>query len=114
MPLVSCLCQVSVAPTPCAVCLPQGDTKTTDYRMFLTAEGDEVVSPWHDLHLKNDDGTFNFVCEIPKNTSAKMEVATVRPLHSAPEHSATTPPAHLAASPSCHFGQRRPAACLEL
>ena len=23
-------------------------------------------------------GTFNFVCEIPKDTSAKMEVATVR------------------------------------
>ena len=36
------------------------------------------VSAWHDIPLQNDDGSFNFVCEIPKETSAKMEVATVR------------------------------------
>jgi len=36
------------------------------------------VSPWHDVALRNTDGTVNFVCEIPKDTMAKMEVATVR------------------------------------
>ncbi len=35
------------------------------------------MSPWHDVSLWNTDGTVNFVCEIPKDTMAKMEVATV-------------------------------------
>lgn len=35
------------------------------------------MSPWHDVALRNDDGTLNFVCEIPKDTWAKNEVATV-------------------------------------
>merc|ERR1712078_76930 len=37
------------------------------------------ISPWHDIPLKNADGTVNFICEIPKETSAKMEVATDEP-----------------------------------
>lgn len=36
-----------------------------------------ILSPWHDVTLYNKDGTVNFICEIPKETSAKMEVATV-------------------------------------
>ena len=36
------------------------------------------VSPWHDVPLENGDGSYNFICEIPKETAAKMEVATVR------------------------------------
>ena len=35
------------------------------------------ISPWHDIPLQAKDGLYNFVCEIPKETSAKMEVATV-------------------------------------
>ncbi|XP_021284779.1 soluble inorganic pyrophosphatase 6, chloroplastic-like isoform X3 [Herrania umbratica] len=35
-----------------------------------------AVSPWHDIPLHLGDGVFNFVVEIPKDTSAKMEVAT--------------------------------------
>ena len=34
------------------------------------------ISPWHDIPLRAGDGLFNMVCEIPKNTNAKMEVAT--------------------------------------
>ncbi|KAH9655321.1 Soluble inorganic pyrophosphatase 6 [Citrus sinensis] len=34
------------------------------------------VSPWHDIPLQLGDGVFNFVVEIPKESSAKMEVAT--------------------------------------
>lgn len=34
------------------------------------------VSPWHDIPLHLGDGVFNFVVEIPKESSAKMEVAT--------------------------------------
>ncbi|XP_028066523.1 soluble inorganic pyrophosphatase 6, chloroplastic-like [Camellia sinensis] len=35
-----------------------------------------MVSPWHDIPLHLGDGVFNFIVEIPKETSAKMEVAT--------------------------------------
>lgn len=34
------------------------------------------VSPWHDIPLHTGDGAFNFIVEIPKESSAKMEVAT--------------------------------------
>jgi len=54
---------------------PKGDNTTTDFRIFFESEG-KTVSPWHDIPLYNDDGTVNFICEIPKETSAKMEVAT--------------------------------------
>jgi inorganic pyrophosphatase len=41
------------------------------------------VSPWHDIPLYAaagaDGGLINFVCEIPKETSAKMECATDEP-----------------------------------
>jgi len=52
-----------------------GDFPSFDFRIFFT-EGGKKVSPWHDIPLYNDDGTLNFVCEIPKETQAKMEVAT--------------------------------------
>lgn len=37
------------------------------------------VSPWHDIPLHMGDGVFNFIVEIPKESSAKMEVATDEP-----------------------------------
>ena len=49
-----------------------GNKYTKKYSMFLHG-----MSFWHDIPLVNDKkGTFNFVCEIPKNTRAKMEVMT--------------------------------------
>ncbi len=41
--------------------------------MFLKS-GDTVVSPWHDVPMHADvgAGTLNFICEIPKNTKAKV------------------------------------------
>ena len=36
------------------------------------------VSPWHNIPLHAGKGLYNFVAEIPKNSSAKFEVATVR------------------------------------
>mmetsp|Transcript_2378 Transcript_2378/g.7984 ORF Transcript_2378/g.7984 Transcript_2378/m.7984 type:complete len:320 (-) Transcript_2378:69-1028(-) len=53
-----------------------GDADSTDFRIFFKDDASKTVSPWHDIPLKCGDGTFNFVCEIPKETSAKMEVAT--------------------------------------
>ena len=58
----------------------QGGANTKEYRQFVQHEGKDI-SAWHDIPLQNEDGTFNFVCEIPKETSAKMEVATVSAQH---------------------------------
>jgi hypothetical protein len=41
-------------------------------------EGNTKISPWHDIPLKAGSGAYNFVCEIPKESSAKMECAIVR------------------------------------
>jgi len=52
-----------------------GDFPSMDYRIFFK-DGDKKVSPWHDIPLYNDDGTVNMIVEIPKESQAKMEVAT--------------------------------------
>lgn len=54
----------------------QGEPNSLEFRIFLNGKG-AVVSPWHDIPLFAGNGLVNFVCEIPKETSAKMEVATV-------------------------------------
>ena len=41
------------------------------------------ISTWHDIPLYLEGGLLNFMCEIPKETSAKMEVATVSPSYHA-------------------------------
>ncbi|KNA15264.1 hypothetical protein SOVF_099780 [Spinacia oleracea] len=54
----------------------QGQPETLDYRVFFVDNSGKKVSPWHDIPLHLGDGVFNFVVEIPKESSAKMEVAT--------------------------------------
>ncbi|CAK9207052.1 unnamed protein product [Sphagnum jensenii] len=56
-----------------------GETQTLDYRVFFLDKSGKTISPWHDIPLHSDDGLLNFVVEIPKETSAKMEVATEEP-----------------------------------
>jgi inorganic pyrophosphatase len=51
-----------------------GAVGTTEYRLFFK-NGEKTISPWHDIPLKKGD-LYNCVVEIPKNTRAKMEVAT--------------------------------------
>ena len=49
-----------------------------EFRIFMEsakAPG-APISTWHDIPLANPDGTLNFVCEIPSESSAKMEVST--------------------------------------
>lgn len=87
--MLSCLLFVSIAPALAlrhmsrparammhrAVSTTQaGDAGTESFRLFFN-EGAAKISPWHDIPLKAGD-LFNFVNEIPKNTKAKMEVAT--------------------------------------
>lgn len=53
----------------------EGSFPSTEYRIFFT-EGEKTISPWHDVPLYNGDGTLNAIIEIPKESKAKMEVAT--------------------------------------
>lgn len=55
----------------------QGEPDTFEFRVFITADN-YTVSPWHNVPLVAGNGTHTFVVEIPKNTSAKYEVQTVR------------------------------------
>ncbi|XP_020596209.1 soluble inorganic pyrophosphatase 6, chloroplastic isoform X4 [Phalaenopsis equestris] len=57
----------------------EGTPETLDYRAFFIDSTGKKVSPWHDIPLHAGDGVFNFVVEIPKDSSAKMEVATDEP-----------------------------------
>ncbi|XP_057737330.1 soluble inorganic pyrophosphatase 6, chloroplastic-like [Arachis stenosperma] len=54
----------------------EGQPETLDYRVFFVDKSGKTVSPWHDIPLQLGDGAFNFIVEIPKESSAKMEVAT--------------------------------------
>ncbi|KAF9675750.1 hypothetical protein SADUNF_Sadunf09G0065400 [Salix dunnii] len=53
-----------------------GQPETLDYRVYFLDNSGKKVSPWHDIPLHLGDGVFNFVVEIPKESSAKMEIAT--------------------------------------
>lgn len=53
----------------------KGPKDTLEYRVFFK-QGSKVVSPWHEIPLFAGDGDLHYICEIPKETSAKMEVAT--------------------------------------
>jgi inorganic pyrophosphatase len=52
-----------------------GEEATESFRLKFK-DADKTLSPWHDITLKNDDGSYNMVVEIPKMTKAKMEIAT--------------------------------------
>ncbi|KAH1040509.1 hypothetical protein J1N35_042252 [Gossypium stocksii] len=54
----------------------EGQPETLDYRVFFEDTSGKKISPWHDVPLHLGDGVFSFVVEIPKESSAKMEVAT--------------------------------------
>ncbi|CAM8946297.1 unnamed protein product [Rhodiola kirilowii] len=54
----------------------EGQAETLDYRVFFVDQAGKKVSPWHDIPLSLGDGVFNCIVEIPKETKAKMEVAT--------------------------------------
>jgi len=55
----------------------RGSPYTDSYRVFFK-KADKVISPWHDIPLFADEKKhhFNMLCEIPRWTNAKMEIAT--------------------------------------
>nr|ACU20436.1 unknown [Glycine max] len=61
---------------PQVVVKEEGQPETLDYRVFFVDKSGKKVSPWHDIPLRLGDDIYNFIVEIPKESSAKMEVAT--------------------------------------
>jgi len=53
----------------------EGDESSRRFRIHFFLD-DQPLSPWHDVPLKNSDGSYNFICEIPKWTRKKFEIAT--------------------------------------
>lgn len=60
----------------------RGSPYSLDYRVFLRSNG-KIISPWHDIPLYADEPqkVFNMICEIPRWTNAKMEIATKEALN---------------------------------
>lgn len=59
--------------------IPDPATKgTVKERIEVLNEKGQVISPWHDIPLKRatEPHVFNFVCEIPRDTTAKYEIST--------------------------------------
>lgn len=54
----------------------EGEPGTLEFRLFFKNKAGDQVSPWHDIPLSAGDGLYHMVCEIPRETKAKMEVAT--------------------------------------
>lgn len=57
-----------------------GPPPSLDYRLAFfyddPVNGHVPISPWHDVPLRNSDGTYNAIIEIPKWTRRKFEIAT--------------------------------------
>jgi inorganic pyrophosphatase len=60
--------------------IPSGDVSSRRFRVHFESDGHRL-SPWHDIPLRNADGTYNFICEIPKWTRKKYEIATGEPMN---------------------------------
>ena len=49
-----------------------------EYRVHFTHKA-KKISPWHDIPFKASPTTYHMMCEIPKWTRAKYEIATKEP-----------------------------------
>ena len=55
---------------------------TDDFKYFFNKDGHGVINALHDIPLFADEkaGIYNFICEIPRWTNAKLELHTKSPL----------------------------------
>ena len=53
----------------------EGAPDTTDFSIYMTQDG-MTVSPWHSVPYQQPNGLYTYINEIPKATTAKMEVST--------------------------------------
>jgi len=68
---------------PSYSCKYTGEPGTKTYRVYLTDGKGSVLSFFHDLPLYSDKSKqyFNMVVEIPRGTTAKLEIATGEPMN---------------------------------
>lgn len=61
----------------------RGARNSFEYRIFYRDNSGKVISPWHDIPMFADEKRriYNMVCEIPRWTNEKMEIATDEPLN---------------------------------
>jgi inorganic pyrophosphatase len=59
----------------------RGSPNTLGYRVFYKNAAGDYISPFHDIPLTSEEGTFNAVIEVPRWTNAKMEIDTGSPLN---------------------------------
>ncbi|XP_065194304.1 inorganic pyrophosphatase-like [Sycon ciliatum] len=61
----------------------RGAEATESFRLFFRNGNGAAISPFHDIPLLNDPDkhVFNMVCEVPRFSNAKMEMATKEPLN---------------------------------
>jgi len=55
-----------------------GEEKTLEYRIAFSHKN-STISPWHDIPYRASPTTYHMMCEIPKWTRAKFEIATKEP-----------------------------------
>jgi inorganic pyrophosphatase len=51
-----------------------GMPDTFEYRVFFEHDS-KIISPFHDIPLQSRGDTYNFICEIPRGTNAKLEIS---------------------------------------
>ena len=56
----------------------RGPEKSLEYRIDFSHKN-RKISPWHDIPYRASPDTFHMMCEIPKWTRAKFEIATKEP-----------------------------------
>lgn len=62
------------------ITVTEGEITSRRFRVHFEMDGCRL-SPWHDIPLKNSDGSYNFICEIPKWTRKKFEIATAEAMN---------------------------------
>lgn len=56
--------------------MASGDPGTLDYRLAAARADGSPASWWHDVPLRNANGSINMITEIPAGTAAKYEINT--------------------------------------
>lgn len=59
-----------------STCTHHGEVGTPEFAVRFQGDDNKPISPWHDVPLRTASGAFNFLCEIPRLSKAKLEVDT--------------------------------------
>ncbi|KAI3385422.1 hypothetical protein SNEBB_006379 [Seison nebaliae] len=57
-----------------------GRLYTKDFKLYFK-KNNKLISPFHEIPMKNDENVYNMIVEIPRWTNAKMEICTKLPFN---------------------------------